>query len=166
MPSQSPRVEAGYGRDAPFFQVIAQGLRLAKITGAQRQVTNDQPCCMDAGGLRVLGINPDIADVRIGQRDQLIAIGRIGQDFLIASHRRVEHDLADPDRIGADGCAPEHRTVSQGKNCGCERRQDNRPDVKSGAGLASTPLNLRLVQIIRFWCHQLNRGLSRLARQG
>jgi hypothetical protein len=39
-------------------------------------------------------IDTGIADVRIGQRDDLPGIARVGQDFLIAGHRGVEHHLA------------------------------------------------------------------------
>ena len=36
-----------------------------------------------------------VADMRIGQRDQLPRVGRIGQDLLVAGHGGVEHHLAD-----------------------------------------------------------------------
>ena len=49
--------------------------------------------------LGVFRIGADVADVRKGERDDLTGITRIGQDFLITGHGRVEADLAD----GASG---------------------------------------------------------------
>ena len=50
---------------------------------------------MDLGGLDVLGVDAVVADVRIRQRDDLPAVARVGQDFLVAGQRGVEDHLAD-----------------------------------------------------------------------
>ena len=42
----------------------------------------------------VLGIDAGIADVGVGQRDDLAAIRGISEDLLVARHRGVEDHLA------------------------------------------------------------------------
>ena len=49
------------------------------------------------GGLVVLGVHPDVADVREGEGDDLPGVGGIGHDLLVAGHRGVEAELADRD---------------------------------------------------------------------
>ena len=49
----------------------------------------------DGGGLDVLAVGADIADMREGEGDDLPGVGRIGQRLLIAGHAGVEADLAD-----------------------------------------------------------------------
>ena len=44
--------------------------------------------------LDVLGVDAGVADVRIRQRDDLPGVRRVGQDFLVAGHRGVEHHFA------------------------------------------------------------------------
>src|SRR5262249_22220104 len=71
-----------------------------------------QTCRLD-----VLGIGADIADMREGEGDDLPGIGRIGQDLLIAGHRRVEADLADRDARGARARSFDDRTVGEHEQC-------------------------------------------------
>ena len=42
-----------------------------------------------------------VADKRISQRDDLSAIGRVGQNFLVARHARVKDNFAFGRRVGA-----------------------------------------------------------------
>ena len=82
----------------------------------QRQVTDDQAGGKHAARLDVFGVGADVADMGIGQRHQLTGIRRIGQDFLIAGHRGVEHDFANGQAGGANRPAPENGTVSKGED--------------------------------------------------
>jgi len=70
----------------------------------------------DRGGLDVLRVGPDIADVGKGEGDDLAGIGWVGQGLLIARHAGVEADLADRRRrsgVGAEAATPEDRAVGQ-----------------------------------------------------
>ena len=87
---------------------------------ATRQILDDQTGRIIGTRLEVFGIATGIADVRIGQRDDLAAIGRIGKNFLIAGHRGVENDFTTGDAVGADGLALENRPVGEGEDGGCE----------------------------------------------
>ena len=46
-------------------------------------------------GLDVLLVGSDDADMRKGEGDDLPGVGGVGEDFLVAGHRRVEADFAD-----------------------------------------------------------------------
>jgi hypothetical protein len=62
-------------------------------------------------GLDVDRIAAGVADVRIGQRDDLLRVGRIGEDFLIAGQRGVEHHFAGRRALDANACAVEQAAV-------------------------------------------------------
>jgi len=65
-------------------------------------------------------LTPVLPILRIGQRNDLAAIARVGQDFLIPRHRGVEHDLADRAANRADTLAVENRSVGKRKEGGRE----------------------------------------------
>ena len=48
---------------------------------------------MNLLGLHVVAVGAGIADMGIGQSDDLPAIGRVRQDFLVAGHRGIEDEL-------------------------------------------------------------------------
>ena len=55
---------------------------------------DDQACRMNMGRFRVICIRAVVSDVRIGQRDDLLAITGIRQDLLVARVGRIENHLA------------------------------------------------------------------------
>ena len=74
------------------------------------------PAAERPAGLEVGGVDAVVADVRVGERDDLPGVRRVGDDLLVAGQRRVEHDLAAGDparRLGADRLALEHRPVGE-----------------------------------------------------
>ena len=95
---------------------------------------------MDLIRLLVAPVGTDIADMRIRQRDDLSAIGRIGQDFLIAGHRGIKNNFALGVAISADGLAPKQTTVFQDQERGFPQGslQNRRAQERSGA--QSAPL--------------------------
>ena len=99
-------------------QVGIQPLAHPEVARQQRQVSDDEPGRLDGRGLLVLRVHTDIANVRIGQGDQLAQVGRIGQDLLITAHGGIENDFANARTIGADRDTPEDGTVFQDQNCG------------------------------------------------
>src|SRR5262249_32834614 len=59
-----------------------------------RQLANDKPFDMRLARFEVFGIDAVITDERISHADDLPAIRRIGEHFLVAGHARIENDLA------------------------------------------------------------------------
>jgi len=56
--------------------------------------------------------------MRIGQRDHLPGVGRVGQYFLIAGHGGVEHHFTDGQAGRAYGFALEYGAVFEDEDCG------------------------------------------------
>ena len=110
---QRTRVDACDGDDMVRFQIIRQTLLGAEIAHNRWQILDDQPGGVDFICLDVFRVHTDIADVRISQSDHLAGIGRIGQNFLIAGHRGIEHHLSDCVAVRADGVALKHRAIGQ-----------------------------------------------------
>ncbi len=63
--------------------------------------------------LDVFLVGADIADMRKSEGDDLPGVGRVGEDFLIAGHGRVEADLAHGLAGRAEAEAFEHRAVGE-----------------------------------------------------
>ena len=71
-------------------------------------------------GFNILGVDAVIANVRVGQRDDLLAVARVCEDFLVAGHGGVEHHLADGGASGSNGISNKHRAVCKRQNGGGE----------------------------------------------
>ena len=102
---QFARVQAGNGDCARAAQVVGQGAGATEIGGYQGQIADDESSRLHLVRLLILGIDAVIADVRIGERDDLLAITRVGQDFLVTGHSRIENHLANAGAGGTDGFA-------------------------------------------------------------
>lgn len=113
--SQATGIDAGDGDGAVGFQVVRQRLLAAPVAGDQRQVANDQAGGPDTVGLGVFRGGTGIADVRVGQGDDLLGVGRIGKDFLVAGHGGVEHHLANGLAVGTDGFTAKNAAVGKCK---------------------------------------------------
>ena len=73
---------------------------------------------MDLIGFDVFRVDAVVADVGIGKGDDLLAVARVCQDFLVAGHGRVEHDLSDGRANRSNGISNKHRAVCERQN-GC-----------------------------------------------
>ena len=112
-PRQLTRVDVGDGDRALSRSHSGSVSVAAEVGRALRHVAHDQPGRLHRRRLGVLLVDAGVADVRIGQRDDLAAIARVGQDLLVAGQRGVEDDLADGVTADADGDAFEHRAVGE-----------------------------------------------------
>ena len=75
---------------------------------------------MNLIGFRILSIYTHVANVRIGQRDNLPTITGVGQDLLVPGEGRVENDLSHGGADGTDGSPFEDGSVCKGEN-GCRQ---------------------------------------------
>ena len=117
-PGQAAGVNPGQRDHAAFAEVIFQGLPTAPVASAGRTIPHYQPAGVNGRGFIIAGIGADIADVRIGQGDDLPAIRRVAEDFLIAGDRSVKNYFALGVTISADGFAPKQAAVFQGQKRG------------------------------------------------
>jgi len=72
------------------------------------------------GSFNVLRVDAIVANVGVGQRDDLLTVTRVRQNFLVAGHGRVEHDLTDCRAWGSNGISNKHRAVCERQNGGGE----------------------------------------------
>src|SRR5690606_38968955 len=93
--------------------------------GDHRAVPDDETGGMDPVGLHVRGIGAGVADVRVSEGDDLPAVGRIGEDFLVSRHGRIEYDLTDRLSVVSDGNTVEDRSVLQCQNRGSTQQQSS-----------------------------------------
>ena len=91
---EGTRVDALNALDAVFFQISGKvGIR-APIADDRAEFFDHEAAHLRLVALHIDVIHAVISDFRIGHRHNLAAIGRIGEDFLIAAHRGVEANLA------------------------------------------------------------------------
>ena len=96
-------VTASPGASARMAPFCAEALLAAKVRGQQGQALDDETGGVDLVGLHILAVDAVVADVRVRQGDDLLAIAGVGEDFLIAGDGRVEHHLANGGALGANG---------------------------------------------------------------
>ena len=75
------------------------------------QLLDDEPAHMRLRAFPVDLVHAVVADLRTSHRDDLAAIRRIGEHFLIPGHRSIEADLADRGAAGSKGFADEITSV-------------------------------------------------------
>ena len=112
-PRQPPRVQISDCDGATRGEVLGQGLLVPPTRMRRGAVPDHESGGPDTRRLDIFGIDARVADVRIGQRDDLPRIGRVGEDLLVAGHGGVEHDLADREPGCTNGPATEDRSIFQ-----------------------------------------------------
>mgnify|MGYP002389275141 CR=1 FL=1 len=84
-------------------------------------VADDQARGVDLRGLVILGIGARVADVGIGQGDDLAGVRGVREDLLVARQCGIEDDFAAGTAPGANRQAAEYRAIGQSENCGRKR---------------------------------------------
>ena len=113
---QRAGVDAGDGDDAARLQPVVEVLASAParwLGDGSAQHAAAHASRSEARALQILVVGADIADMREGEGDDLPGIRRVGQDLLIAGHRRVEADLADRDAGSTCAFALGHGAVGE-----------------------------------------------------
>src|SRR4051794_10786569 len=96
-----------------------EGLQVVERAPAARparEVAHDHTPRDGTRALVVAGVAPVVADVRIGERDDLAGVARVGEDLLVARQRGVEHDFTGGDAVVGhvpDELALEHLAVGE-----------------------------------------------------
>ena len=90
---QCPRVDALDADDSIADKILVQLAVGAKIARAPALLANNEAGQMRLVTFDILGVHAVVANLRIGHRDNLATIARIGKDLLISGHRGVEAHL-------------------------------------------------------------------------
>src|SRR5450759_2395927 len=99
-PRQRTRVDTGQRDDVVGAKEVVKGGRRSPIARHRRALAHDEPGHERTPRFRVERRRPVVAHLRARHRDDLARVGRISQDFLVAGHARIEHDLAGRDALG------------------------------------------------------------------
>ena len=118
MAHQRARVEIGDHRDAGCWPRKRVGLLVgAPVAGDGGKLAHHQAFDVGARRFVIVAAGSVVADLRVGEDDDLAGIGRIGEYFLIAGEGGIEDDFAGP--LGGRTKTPalEDGAVFQGEDC-------------------------------------------------
>src|SRR4051812_14485475 len=108
---QSARVDAGDRRHAAIGEPVEPAaLGAGRVLGVRRGA-HDRRTRPDAVGLHRVRARAVVADVRVGERDELAGERRVGHRLLVAAHAGREDDLAGGVDVSAARLAVEARAV-------------------------------------------------------
>ena len=94
-------------------QVVGEGLLVAPVARQIGRLLDDHAGGVDPGGFRIFRIDSRVAYLRLGECDELAAIGRIRENLLVPRDRGVEHHFADCGAVNADGIAVKQAAVRE-----------------------------------------------------
>ena len=134
---ERPRIDAGDAHDTRPGQIVTERARGGEVARdpaglADHEARHLEPAAFDVGRVHAV-----VADLRRGHRENLTAIGGVGEDLLIAGHRGVETDLARDGASRPEGVAEIDRAVFEGQCRACHRHFAS--SASPGAGAPSSP---------------------------
>ena len=89
----------------------------APVARERRELAHHQAFDVRLGGFVVALIRAVVADLRIGEDDDLAGVGGVGEDFLIAGDGGIEDHFAGAFDGRTKTTALEDRAVFQGEDC-------------------------------------------------
>jgi hypothetical protein len=101
--------------DVVLPQVLVEAHVGPVVRVDRRQLLHDESRDVRAAAFDVLAVDAVVADQRVGHRDDLPLVGRVGEDLLVAGHRGVEDDLALGRAVRPERAAGEDGPVLQRK---------------------------------------------------
>jgi hypothetical protein len=103
--NESARIDVPNDRDVVTLEKILGGFRGAPVRRERRKFADDERFDIGVGGFLVIEIGADIADVRIGEANDLAGIAGIGENFLVAGETGVENNFTAAASASARGAA-------------------------------------------------------------
>jgi hypothetical protein len=100
------------------IQIKLRGFAGAPVRSDLRELADNQRFDIRASGLFVIEIRADIADVGIGQANDLARIAGIGENFLVTGEAGIENDFAAAARDRAGRAAVKYAPVFEREDCG------------------------------------------------
>jgi hypothetical protein len=93
-------------------------LRRTPVRRNLRKFAHHQRLDVRLAGLFIVEVSADIADMRIGQTNDLTGVTGVGENFLISGKAGIENDFAAPARDGARRTAIKYAPVLERQSCG------------------------------------------------
>jgi len=119
MADQGARVDIPDDRDVPALQILLRGFAGAPVGGDGGKFADDQRLDVGVRGFFVQAVGADVADVGIGEADDLAGVTGVGENFLVSGERGIENDFAAAARAGAGGTALKYAPVLERENGFC-----------------------------------------------
>jgi hypothetical protein len=101
--------------DVPFLEPRAEILSATPVTGHRAKLLDNKAAHMRTLTFEVERIHAVVPDLRVGHRDNLTAIRRIGEHLLIAGHGSVKTNFAGVRGFGAKRRAFKHPAIFEGE---------------------------------------------------
>jgi len=98
------------------FQIFLRGFTGAPIGSQRRKLPDDERFDVGFGRFFIVTIGAYIADVRIGETDNLPGVAGIGENFLIAGEAGVKNDFATTADASARSAAAKDPPVFEREN--------------------------------------------------
>ena len=109
-------VDVADADDVVRAQIVAERAVGAPGAVSIGGVAHDEAGGLQRGGFDIQRVDAGVADVRVGEGDDLSGVGRVGEDFLVAGHGGVEDEFAAAAARGTDGAAAKHTAVGEGED--------------------------------------------------
>src|SRR5439155_1156463 len=116
MPDQRSRVDFRQHWNLELFEIFFRDLLRAPVGADSRELANDQTFNIGPRGFVVFRIGAVISDFRIGENNNLAAVRRIGENFLVAGDGSIKNDLAVTFAFGAE--SDDHVAFAQSRALG------------------------------------------------
>src|SRR3989449_4442068 len=116
MPDQRSRFDFRQNWNLELFEIFFRDLLRAPVGADSRELANDQTFNIGPRGFVVFRIGAVISDFRIGENNNLAAVRRIGENFLIPGDGSMKNALAVTFAFGAVAFAAEDAPVFQRKD--------------------------------------------------
>jgi hypothetical protein len=100
------------------IEIELGGFGRAPVGGNLGEFPDDEGFDVGTRGFFVIEIGADVADVGIGEANDLPRVTRIGKNFLIAGETRIENDFTATARDSAGSAAVKDAPVLERENCG------------------------------------------------
>ncbi len=117
MTHQGAGVDLGEHGNLVALEIFLGNFLRTPVGADARELADDQALDVRTGRLVVFGVGAVIADLGIGENYDLPGVGRIGENFLVASDGSIKNDFAVTFAFGAEAFAVEDASVFQRKDC-------------------------------------------------
>ena len=114
--NESARVDVPDGGNPVAIEIELRGFRGTPTGGDLRELANNERINIGAGRFFIVEIGADVADVGIGQADDLASVTGIGENLLVAGETGIENDFTAAARDSAGRAAVKYAPVFERKN--------------------------------------------------
>jgi hypothetical protein len=118
MQHEGSRIDVPNYRNLVPIEIKLRGFRGTPVGRNLRELANDERLDARPRGFLVILVGADVADMRIGQADNLPRIAGVGENFLVTGEAGIENNFAAATRDRAGGTAVKYAPVFERESSG------------------------------------------------